>query len=328
MRLASRTGNMEFLCAIMYAKESRLLSKSQLQLLKSLKHYEELLSVLSGTVFHRFVAENKDLSESVSFLERGAGIEVRNFFKIEPDLMLLSVLDKVSEAYKALAFVENGTIDRERVFLCGLTAEELLNPQSLALPLDSAARDVLMIFRESMGVLEDPFSIDLKMYILKKKARKMLAERFGDDVKTLIMNMDFVSDVFNALGWVRFKLVDLELIFEHRIDEQLDEGIRNAIQKYRKDGDFESFVERISSKGNYRVLRDFFNGTENLEKLYDALKATYERLLISPAYSLLTPAYPIFFMHRFYGQVEEIKKAILNLEKSFEKKVKEVAASA
>lgn len=328
MQLAGATGNVEFLCALMYAKETQLLSRSQLELLKSVKYHDELMSVLSGTVFHRFVSEKKGISESILNFENGAATEVRNFFKIEPDLMLLSVLDSVSEAYKIIAFGDAGSVNKERVFLCGLKAEELLNPESLALPAESISKEILMTFRQSMEISEDPFALDVRMYGLKKKARQRLSEKYGEEVKSLVSNMDMVSDVFNVIGWVKFKLPDAELMFEKGIFEHLHEKIRSALEEFRKERNFEAFADRIFSDLDYQVLKDFSDIPEDLEALYAAWETSLERLLTTPAFSPLTPAYPLVFMHRYYRQVREIKKAIFNLENLYQKQAKGVTSRA
>lgn len=313
MVLRINKSRLDFLCGYLFAKQKRLLSEHQLELLRTAKNFEELYSIITGTIYHHLIRDGDyDLSQ-IYVMEKGAGEEFRRLLKIEPTIVFLSVLDEVVEAMKLIHLSQERSKFSERLFICGFYGFELENPVCVY----SDEADVscfLKMIREEISGFESVFDLDMKTYKAKRLIRRIYADAIGGEMKDFLSKQETLEDVYflTLLNFEGRPLV--EKVTQQGLIGLLNAQFYDAYLEGEKKQDKKVFFEAISRLVPYlrKQIRliIFANSPEESERALNMLK---DRLIDEYSLKTVSEVYPLIFIRKYLRQLKEIKKAYMYL---------------
>ncbi|MCX7831539.1 MAG: hypothetical protein N2440_01410 [Actinobacteria bacterium] len=303
----------DFLCGYLFAKQKKLLSEHQLELLQSVKNFEELYSIITGTAFHHLVRDGGyDLSQ-IYVMEHGAGEEFRRLLKIEPTIIFLSVLNEVFEAMKLILLSEEKSKFSNRLFTCGFYGYELESPVCI----DTNEGDVscfLKMIKKEISGFESVFDLDLKVFKVKRLIRRIYADAIGGEMKDFLHKQEILEDVYLLTLLLFEERYLLENERQRDLISSLNAQFYDAFLEGERRQDKKVFFERISRiVPNLRkqiVQIIFASSPEEAEKAFNMVM---ERLISEYSLRTVSEIYPFIFVRRYMYQLKEIKRAYVSL---------------
>lgn len=185
--------HLDFLCGYISSKENKLLSSSQLELLKSVSNFDDFLTAISGTLFHP-IFQGAGPATLLKEADNLLGAEVRILLKTGKGIVTFGILEEITEAYKLLALTDRDKVENSRLFSCGFYAFELLNPEKI--PFDDILTEEMLGYLQKELLKEEPFEIDVTAFKARRRLKKRLSPAFGETMSEMIDELNQVDIAF------------------------------------------------------------------------------------------------------------------------------------
>jgi hypothetical protein len=310
--------NLDFLRGVISGLENKLLNTGQLELLQEIRDRDEFEGLISGTVFHPLLKDFLESQKAEDIHQKG-GTYVRQFLILEPQLLFLAFVNRVTEAYRLLWL--NPDIPDERIFGCGMYAIEMRQPENLSLPELEVLKDWLQAFKLVVSKADSFASLERGLFLTKRKIIKEIAALYGRSLEELIDNLNLIEDASFIVAAFKFKQQVDEKIASYK--GVFAESIENLLnQKFDSE---EAFLLGLASlkfdqPALYHYL-NFFFGANSLFDLQTKVESLRMNVLLSASYDILSPVYPYVYFQVFSSQLEAIIRAYVNLHISLQKEV-------
>lgn len=305
------TDNVHFLCSYLFSKEKFLLTRAQLELISSAKSKAEFFSTLTGTVFHHLFHESFGDAVDLQKVEEKAGEDIREFYGIEPELVFLSTLEKVIEAFKLLALTKEKESLSERTFLCGFKGRELLNPERYSFKSEEIW-EYLVNIKSSISAVSDPLIIDLELNSLQKELKFVICKKYGDSICRFVKETELLRDIMYAVYLLKYPQGN-EMQEEHFLNHSDKDAIRAYLKAKASQSSY-IFLEEllVDHPEMLRFVKPFFKA-ETVADLRKAFRKAMELKFEEECTDKLSKAYPLAYFYRYYRQLEILKKSFINL---------------